>query len=216
MKKGKLTKEFTKQVSDYLLIEKTNLHKADIGFIFGNKSFCNELAQEAANYFHKGYFPKIIVTGGVTNIQGELECYYIEKQLIKHGVPKENILIEDQSTNTQENIEFAQKVLCNHGQMPINTIIGFGQLYAARRYMMTLKRRWPEVLPMFVSVNGFNESQKNWYKNSQLKSYVLKEWNKIDKYKDLDFIKEIDLANINAQVDSLKKSGKKSPQIKPQ
>jgi uncharacterized SAM-binding protein YcdF (DUF218 family) len=206
VKKGSLTKEFTQRVSDYLLVEKTKLHKADLGFIFGNRSFSNELVTASAQYYHKGYFPKIIVTGGVTNIQGDLESYYIKKQLIKHGVPENKIIIEDKSTNTQENIEFAQQVLHARGEMPISSIIGFGQLYAARRYMMTLQRRWPEVLPMFVSVNAFNVDKDNWHKNDQLKNYVLKEWNKIDKYKDLDFIKEIDIDNINQRVESLKRN----------
>jgi uncharacterized SAM-binding protein YcdF (DUF218 family) len=198
MKKGQLKKEFTDKVNNHLLIERTELCKADLGFIFGSKHFSDKLAESAASHYHKGYFSKVIVTGGVVNKQGEIEAHYIKKSLINKNVPAQDILIEDQSTNTQENIENAKRILDEHiGLENIKSIIGFGQLYAARRYIMTLKRRWPEVFAMHVSVNGFNCPKEQWHLHERFKYHVLSEWEKLSHYEDLDYIKEVDIDAIN-------------------
>lgn len=71
-----------------------------------------------------------------------------------------------------------------------------GQVYAGRRYMMTLKRRWPEVFAMASNVNAFDVPTAEWDKNPRFKELVLAEWNKLDAYFENDFIRDIDLDEI--------------------
>ena len=59
----KLSKEFLKAVGEYMLVE-TPLAKADLCLLFGGER-ADELAARAAELYHQGYFPLIVVSGGV-------------------------------------------------------------------------------------------------------------------------------------------------------
>lgn len=205
-----LSPDQVKKITDHLLIEQTELYPADLGFVFGSYAFCDPLVQKAADLYHQGYFPQIIVCGAPLNIQGEVEATYIKNKLIKKGVPADNILTEERSTNTQENIEFAKEIIEQEiGLDNVKSIIGIGQLYAARRYMMTIKRRWSEVFNMHASVNGFDCARHDWPHHPDFRRHVLKEWQKLQDYPAKDFIREVDIDDTNKTVQRWRSQDKK-------
>lgn len=216
---AKLTDEFIKAVFDYLLIEETALAPADVGMVFGSKYYSDHLAKRAADLYHQGYFPKIVVSGGVGTLQdGRPEAHFIRDLLVnEYDVPADAIYVEDQATNTQENIELTQQTLDRElGLENVSSMITMGQVYAGRRYMMTLKRRWPEVFAMASNVNAFDVATEDWPQNERLKELVLAEWGKLDAYFQNDFIREIDLDEIKAKADTLQQEGRgQAPQPKP-
>ncbi len=61
---------------------------------------------------------------------------------IKRGVPAENIVIENRSTNTGENILFTQQLLQSKGLNP-QTFILVQKPYMERRSYATFKKHWP-------------------------------------------------------------------------
>jgi hypothetical protein len=196
-----LSSKDIEHITDHLMIESTELYPADLAFVFGSVAFCDELVEKTYELYDKGYFPKIIACGGVINKQGTLESHYIRDRLNQKGIPKSDILVEDKSTNTQQNIENAKIIIDKDiGLKNIKSLIGIGQLYAARRYMMTMKRRWPEVFNMHASVNGFGKPRSKWFKDKDFSRFVLSEWNKLQEYPKKDFIREIDLDEINNKV----------------
>lgn len=120
--------------------------KADCIVGFGN--FNTNIARRAAELYHQGYALKILFTGGLgRNTEGllpEPEAVRFAKVAMQCGVPEEDILIEDKSTNTKENIEFTRNLLIQKG-LPHDHILGVHQPFMERRICAALGVYWPEL-----------------------------------------------------------------------
>ena len=119
--------------------------KADVIVGFGN--FNTDIARRAAELYLQGYAPKILFTGGLgRNTEGllpEPEAVRFARVAAECGVPAEDILIEDRSTNTKENIEFTRELLQNLG-IPCHHILGVHQPFMERRIVAAMGVYWPE------------------------------------------------------------------------
>lgn len=119
--------------------------KADVIVGFGN--FNTDIARRAAELYHQGYAPKILFTGGLgRNTEGllpEPEALRFAKVAIACGVPEEDILLEDQSRNTKENIDFTRRLLEGEG-IPHQRILGVHQPFMERRIVAAMGVYWPE------------------------------------------------------------------------
>lgn len=188
-------------IKDYLLIERTALCPADIILIFGNRHCVNETAAEGAKLYHKGYAPKIIASGGRPIEDGISEAKTIKNALLKHGVRADDIIIESRSTNTQENVLFSKKMVKKiQPNIPIKRVIGIGTLVAGRRFLMTLAKNWPEVLPMISNKNPFDTPVDEWFNDESFKKIIMSEYSKIPTYVREGFIKEVNLSEINKRI----------------
>lgn len=130
---------------DYLgLHEKPR--KADCIVGFGN--FNTNIARRAAQLYLEGYAPKVLFTGGLgRNTEGllpEPEAVRFAKVAISCGVPEADILIEEKSTNTKENIEFTRALLEKEG-IPHRHILGVHQPFMERRIWAAMGVYWPEL-----------------------------------------------------------------------
>ena len=129
---------------DYLCL-KQEPREADCIVGFGN--FNTDIARRAAQLYLDGYAPKILFTGGLgRNTEGllpEPEAVRFAKVAVGCGVPEEDILIEDKSTNTKENINFT-KALLEEAGIPMNHILGVHQPFMERRIVAAMGVYWPE------------------------------------------------------------------------
>ena len=120
--------------------------KADVIVGFGN--FNTDIARRAAELYHQGYAPKILFTGGLgRNTEGlltEPEAVRFARVAMECGVPKEDILLEDKSANTKENIEFTRQLLEKQG-IPHDRILGVHQPFMERRIAAAMGVYWPEL-----------------------------------------------------------------------
>ena len=118
---------------------------------FGN--FNTDIAKRAAELYHQGYAPRILFTGGLgrntAGLMTEPEAVKFAKTAVGCGVPEKDILIEDKSTNTKENIEFTRDLLIREG-LPHGTILGVHQPFMERRITAAMGVYWPE-LTFFVT-----------------------------------------------------------------
>ena len=130
---------------DYLCLNQT-LEKADCIVGFGN--FNTDIARRAAELYHQGYAPKVLFTGGLgRNTEGllpEPEAVRFAKVAMECGVPAADILIEDKSANTKENIEFTRCLLEREG-IPHGHILGVHQPFMERRITAAMGVYWPEL-----------------------------------------------------------------------
>ncbi|MBI5530911.1 MAG: YdcF family protein [Candidatus Doudnabacteria bacterium] len=121
------------------------LSKADCILVLGSHDI--RVAVRAAELFLEGYAPLMVFSGGYGRLtQGlwnEPEAIVFSKIAIEMGVPKDQIIIEDKSTNTGENIVFTKKLLEEKGINP-KTIILVQKPYMERRAYATFKKFWPE------------------------------------------------------------------------
>lgn len=130
---------------DYLCLGQT-LEKADCIVGFGN--FNTDIARRAAELYRLGYAPKILFTGGLgRNTEGllpEPEAVRFARVAMECGVPEADILIEDKSANTKENIEFTRTILEQAG-LPRGHLLGVHQPFMERRIKAAMGVYWPEV-----------------------------------------------------------------------
>jgi len=119
--------------------------KADVIVGFGN--FNTDIARRAAELYHQGYAPKILFTGGLgRNTEGMLpepEAVRFAKVAMECGVPGEDIILEDRSRNTKENIEFTRALLEEQGIAHAH-ILGVHQPFMERRIVAAMGVYWPE------------------------------------------------------------------------
>ena len=120
--------------------------KADCIVGFGN--FNTDIARRAAELYLQGYAPKILFTGGLgRNTEGllpEPEAVRFAKVAMACGVPECDIILEDKSTNTAENILFTREKLAEIG-LPHDHILGVHQPFMERRITAAMGVYWPEL-----------------------------------------------------------------------
>ena len=130
---------------DYLGMHQTP-RKADCIVGFGN--FNTNIARRAAELYHQGYAPKIMFTGGLgrntTHLFTEPEAVRFAKVAMECGVPECDIILEDKSTNTKENIDFMREIFEKQG-IPHDHVLGVHQPFMERRIVAALGIYWPEL-----------------------------------------------------------------------
>lgn len=140
---------------DYLSLHQ-RVESADV--IVGFGCYDDNVARRAAELYHQGYAPKILFTGGLGRNTRELftitEAEKFAKVAMDCGVPEGDILLEDQSTNTKENIQFTRKLLEERG-IPHGRILGVHKPYMERRIEAAMGVYWPE---QAFSVTSFRQT----------------------------------------------------------
>lgn len=130
---------------DYLKLDQQP-EKADCIVGFGN--FNTNIARRAAQLYLDGIAPKILFTGGLgRNTEGllpEPEAVRFARVAREMGVPAEDILLEDRSTNTAENILFTRQML-QERNIPHDHILGVHQPFMERRIWAAMGVYWPEL-----------------------------------------------------------------------
>ncbi|MBL7085286.1 MAG: YdcF family protein, partial [Candidatus Omnitrophica bacterium] len=126
--------------------------KVDLIIVLG--SFDAQVAISAARFYH--YYKstnkdlRIVVTGKweedfPAKEDQETEAEFINRILIKKGVAQEAILLENQSTNTEENILFVRKVLSEEGINPdkLKKVLLLQFPLMQRRAKATFRKHFP-------------------------------------------------------------------------
>ncbi|MGN6436570.1 MAG: YdcF family protein [Agriterribacter sp.] len=132
------------QLWDYHHMNHT-MEPCDCIFALGSHDL--RVANRAAELYLQGLAPFIVFSGGLGNVTRGVwtvpEADQFAAIAINMGVPSEHVLIENQSTNTGENILFTQKLLDQKGLNPHSFIV-VQKPYMERRSYATFKKHWPE------------------------------------------------------------------------
>ncbi len=104
------------------------------------------VAERAADLYLQGWAPLIIMSGGLGNFTKDMwdepEADRFAAIAVQKGVPAKDILIENSSTNTGENILFTRRLLTQKGLRPESFIV-VQKPYMERRSYATFKKHWP-------------------------------------------------------------------------
>jgi uncharacterized SAM-binding protein YcdF (DUF218 family) len=121
------------------------LDKADCILALGSHDL--RVAHRAADLYLEGWAPFVIMSGGLgnftKNIWKDTEAEQFAAVAIQRGVPASDLLIENASTNTGENILFTQRLLKQKGLNPQSFIV-VQKPYMERRSYATFKKHWPD------------------------------------------------------------------------
>jgi uncharacterized SAM-binding protein YcdF (DUF218 family) len=143
-----LDEEILKQaqiVWDYLKLGQP-LQKADCVIAMGSHDL--RVAEYAAQLVLDGWAPLLVCSGGLgrltENIWHETEARKFARVAEKTGIPINQILIEDKSSNTAENLKFSQALLIKN-KIRISSAIWVHKPYMERRVWATVGVVWPEL-----------------------------------------------------------------------
>ncbi len=96
--------------------------RADVAVILGAAAYNGEVSpvyRERINHgitlYEEGYVDRLIVTGGTADQGEESDASAAKKYLLSRGIPEEAVLIEDQSSITQENLENSKAIMEENG-----------------------------------------------------------------------------------------------------
>jgi uncharacterized SAM-binding protein YcdF (DUF218 family) len=105
------------------------------------------VAQRGAQLFLEGWAPLLIFSGGLGSITERLfdepEADRFARIAERIGVPRTAIVVENQSTNTGENILFTRALLAERQLDPASFIV-VQKPYMERRSYATFRKLWPE------------------------------------------------------------------------
>lgn len=172
---------------DYLQLHEPP-RTADVIVGFGN--FNTNIARRAARLYLAGYAPKILFTGGLgRNTEGlltEPEAVRFGQVAKELGVPEKDILLEDRSTNTAENIRFTQALLEENG-IAHGHILGVHQPFMERRIAAAMGVYWPEqsfsvTSPQVTIPEYLADAQKQGISENAAVSVIVGDFQRIDLY----------------------------------
>ena len=165
--------------------------QADLAFVFGTR--LSAPAYIASELYRNGVVPLVVLTGGMNRVTGVNEAEQHLEILLSKGVPRDRIIIEDQSTNTAENVYLAlPKMALSIELESIRSVIAVAKWFHSRRAIMTLKRYMPPGIRYFsYCYEPAGISRAGWYLNDDSANAVLKEWAAIPQYLEAQGITEI-------------------------
>lgn len=188
---GKLTpgaERYIRAVTDFIFVE-DQPEKADVIFIPGSRK--TEHAIRAAEMYRAGYAPYVLPSGRYATTYGcfrgvperyradypdeyETEWAFLRAVLMKHGVPENAILREDQATYTWENATLSRDVLAKAGITPKTAILSC-HAFHARRALMYYQAAMPETRFIVCPTATPGYTREDWFLTEKGRSRVLGE-----------------------------------------
>lgn len=109
-------------LSIYLYSFKDEKQDADVAIVLGAATYYDEVSpvyrerlNQGIRLYIDGYVDKVIVTGGFGAGNAHSDAYTAKQYVVSQGVPEEDILLEETSSITQENLENAKVIMEENG-----------------------------------------------------------------------------------------------------
>lgn len=184
-----------------LVPPQNNYEEADCMIVFGChlKPLLDERINLAINILKNKKIDKIILTGGV-GVNGNFnESEYMKKVLLENGISKESILIENESTTTEENIINSIKILEDQNLIQNQKLVLVSNEAHLRRIGMEFKKQLNGVNYEIIYEYPTSSliSFENVVKNNELKAMSINEIKKIIRFINLGIINDESKFNNN-------------------
>jgi len=187
----------TEETGKYIFLDESSDLRADVAFVFGTNKAWREASWRAADLYLRGLVPKIVVTGGVIGAgHRDTEAAVHADELVRLGVARADIMFEDRSTNTLENVLFAKGVLDQEvGLATIGTIVAVVKNGHSRRALMTLRKHMPRHIKLLVAPyvpEYIGVTKNDWFESEVGCKMVEGEMDRIRRYLEKGDIAELD------------------------
>lgn len=192
-------------IYSYLNLRNDKIEKSDIIVGFGH--FDMKIPQRCAELYKQDLSKKILFTGGRGAGTADLknpEAIEFEKEIENNAlnIPKEDIIIESESTQTGENISFSNTILKNlnskfcfeHG---IKRIIAVASPYRQKRVYLAMKKSYPNIKVFNAPPNTTFDGEIKLFKskNEDFIKLLLGELERIKVYPEKGFIEYEEVPN---------------------
>jgi uncharacterized SAM-binding protein YcdF (DUF218 family) len=165
-------------------------------FILGLGSFDVRVARQCAKLYLKGFADYIIFSGGFGNGSGNFEIpeAIVYKNFVLANYPEiddTKILVEPDSTNTGENIEFTLN-LVQDLNINLRSLILVTSSVRQERARLTVSKKMPEIVLYNCPPKGNYYIDFKYYEEhgQNLDKLIIDEMIKIHKYPDLGYISQ--------------------------
>ena len=151
----KIKQDITYQKFDagILLGGMISLSSSDENILFNEY---NDRLLNTLELFHKGIIKKIIITGASGSLSSDLkEADIIKSFLIRIGVPREKIIVENQSKNTHENAIYTE-LTCKELEMDKYSFLLITSDYHMRRSLSCFKKTGLNITPYVKESDEFH------------------------------------------------------------
>lgn len=179
-------------ISEYMMPDVVPV-PSDIGFLFGTRHGVDEFCATAYSLWQAQMFGKLLISGGATRGEPRPEAAVIAERLIALGMPASSLILETAATNTGENAILGRERIAEVMDVAsIKSVLIIGKVCSTRRYLMTMKRHWPEVQVSAAPVNYFGLPTGRWNEHDDFRARVVGEFTKIPDYVQRGFLTEVD------------------------
>lgn len=190
------------QMTDLLFNNiKDDNRNGDCIFVPGSSRAVEHRLPKAIQLYHEGRAKKILFSGGVIWEGSNMmpEAHVLRQKAIENGIPPEDILVEDQSLHTKENVLASLLVLDRAiGLHNMKRIIAVTTAYHMRRFYLNLKTYMPNWLEFSLCpVNDRTTREDNWFETPYGRKRVEAESRKIIEYVKLGSLMDdiVDISN---------------------
>lgn len=184
-----LSRQEIEYITKIVFVE-PNPQKADLIFIFGYGPGHTEQNWREVAELYKNHLSDLILVNGLFDIHAQpthkVISHIIRDYLVKFGVPKDNILIQDSSKNTLEDVVLGKKFLESNKTFPKRILYVCKSHHSGRCYL-TLKKYFPDAELFAYTFNAvYNDitevSKKDWWKDPVARARVYGEYLRINNY----------------------------------
>jgi uncharacterized SAM-binding protein YcdF (DUF218 family) len=184
--------EKRKQIISYIS-PRVVLFPTTYALVFGTRHGVSDFVDDIVSLYDHGYFKSLIISGGVTRQGTVSEASTIFHALVKRGIPERSIIVEDKARNTGENVLFSRAMAKD---LQITEILLIGKISSKRRYIMTVRKQWPEIRKICChGVNYFSCDVEHWWKDTEFRTRVISECRKLCSYIERGFISDISIVD---------------------
>ena len=173
------------------------------GIVFGNSMLIKERVESAVLAYQSKRITKVIFTGGRNGISNEEKDGMSESQQMKalaiqKGIKESDIITEEESNNTFENIDNTMKLL---KQEHISEVALITSEFHLKRCMAIMKKKYPNIKTILIpSFDGFTD-KNNWYLSDTSwnsgRSIVIYEANLLIRYAKEGKIENLNIEGLN-------------------
>lgn len=142
-----------------------NLKNTTYGIVFGNSMLIKERVNTAYDAYKSGRMKKVIFSGGSNGVSNQnndtvAEAVKMRELAIKLGIKEEDILIDDKSNNSFENVKNSFDLIKDQNITEIAIITS--EFHLKRCYAI-IKKIFPDInVIMIHSKDGFSD-RNNWF-----------------------------------------------------
>lgn len=146
---------------------KDNGKASKYGLVFGNSMLIKERVAKAVELYNNKRIQKVIFMGGINGVSNQNNSIIPEADKMKEiaieaGINENDIILDNTSNNTFENIDNAMSLLKNEIDTIKNITVITSEFHLKRCYAI-IKKKYPNInITLVAAKDGFSDSD-NWF-----------------------------------------------------
>ena len=151
---------------------------ADLAMVFGaaNELDLARRTKRGVELYRSGFVPRLLVTGGGVLARTRPEAKRMAEIARELGVPAPDLLVEDRSANTFENVNFSIALLDNHGLLEhLASVILVSSEWHMRRVLLTVQASFSRPIRFICCPTREGCNRQNWTDSEVCRNEVLNE-----------------------------------------